>query len=140
MPEAAAALRRDERTVREAALVAAALAGLGFLAVQAAEAAQAPGGLAGMSALAWARLAIPTLAAAATGAALGRRPPWPGNLRRPAAAPAAGLARGLRPHAHPGAEPPSAASPSAASLARRLAALPDKAGRPLALRRAETAP
>ncbi len=140
MPEAAAALRRDERTVREAALIAAALAGLGFLAVQAAEAAQAPGGLAGMSALAWARLAIPTLAAAATGAAVGAGAALARHLRRPAAAPPPDWREVFVLTLSPDAEPPSAASPSAASLARRLAALPDKAGRPLALRRAETAP
>ncbi|MFC7663032.1 hypothetical protein ACFQWF_10025 [Methylorubrum suomiense] len=55
--------------MREAALIGAVLAGSAFLLAQAAIlAAETPGGLAALPALAWARLAIPTLSAAAAGA------------------------------------------------------------------------
>lgn len=133
MPEAAAALRREERAVRGAALVGAALAGTGLLAAEAAGlAVRTPGGLAAVPVLEWARLAIPALSAAATGGALGA---------------GAALAWHLRPAASdPGPPPdwrevfvlaarPGEGGPSPAALARRLSALPEKAGRPLALRR-----
>ncbi|KQT61506.1 hypothetical protein ASG52_01050 [Methylobacterium sp. Leaf456] len=129
MPEAAAALRRDERAVREAALVGGALAGLAFLAAQTL---QAPGGLGEIPALAWARLAIPALAAAAAGAALGAGAALARHLRRPTSAPPPDWREVFVLTLVPGTD-----NPSAGALARRLSALPEKAGRPLALRRAE---
>lgn len=132
MPEAAAALRRDERIVREAALLGAALAGLAFLAAHAAGAARAPGGLGEMPALAWARLAIPTLAAAAGGAALAAGAALAWHLRRTASGPPTDWREVFVLTLAPG---PENTSPGA--LARRLSALPEKAGRPLALRPAE---
>ncbi|GJE74792.1 DUF3341 domain-containing protein [Methylorubrum suomiense] len=152
MPEAAAALRRDERIVREAALIGAVLAGSAFLLAQAAIlAAETPGGLAALPALAWARLAIPTLSAAAAGGALGAAAALAWHLRQPA--PEVGpppdwrevfvltlvpAADGPSPETSLETSPGTSLGTSLGSWARRLSALPEKAGRPLALRRAGT--
>lgn len=138
MPEAAAALRRDERAVREAALVGAALASVAFLGLHAASlAAQTPGGLGAVPGLAWARLAIPALSAAAAGAACGAGAALAWHLRRAASDP--GPPADWR-EAFVLTVRPEAGAPSPEVLARRLSGLPEKAGRPLALRRAEPAP
>jgi hypothetical protein len=138
MPESAAALHRDERAVRETALVGAALASVGFLGAHAVGlAVQNPDGLAGVPVLAWARLAIPALSAAATGAALGAGAALAWHLRRAASEPGPPpdwrevFVLTVRPALRPGEN-----APSPGALARRLSALPEKAGRPLALRRA----
>lgn len=135
MPEAAAALRRDERALRRGALFGGALAAAAGLAVQGAGlAARAPGGWAGIEALAWVRLAVPALSAAALGAVLGIGAALALHARR--ARPAAGPPPDWR-EAFVLTVAPEAVQPDLAGIARQLAALPEGAGRPLALRRTD---
>ncbi|HJE25783.1 MAG TPA: DUF3341 domain-containing protein [Methylorubrum populi] len=133
LPEAAAALHREERTVSRLALLGAGLGAGLFLTVQGAGA-----GLPAASeatASSWALLALPAACAAALGAAIGiglalafALPVFTVRMGRPHFAPPPGLGECFVLTVLP-----SAGSSDPAALIRRLRGLPEFAGRPLAV-------
>ena len=127
LPEAAAALHRDERALSRLALLGAVLGAGLFLAVQGAMAGPRDGAVAAFS---WAMLTIPACSAAVLGGGFGIATALALALRtgRPEGAPPAGLGGYF---VLTILSPVGALDPAA--LARRLHGLPPSAGRPLAI-------